>query len=385
MGKKIEILPEKISSILNDRKELSIRKLANKYQLNKNVILRVLNINNKKNLENIQLVVCKQTNLEFRDVFNKSGVLTKHLKSINIKSNLTDVNEYQKYFHLKFLNKNIISFENFIYSLRLTHTKKCLFGGLTYYYFKKKKRYIFFIELLKIATNDKIKPILFYKLKDRYKNSIFIFEDEWEFKQILLQEKIKLILNISKLTKIYARNCYIQEINNKQKSQFLNNNHIQGSVNSSLAFGAYYNNDLVGVMTFIKYRNMTNSKDVYDYELNRFATNINYHIIGIGGKLFKYFLNTIKINSTILSFGDRRFVLSRKKNLYNTINFNYNGISRHDYSYVKLPSIIRNHKFKMQRIYKKNKLNLTETEYYEKNDYKKIWDCGKYKFTYKYE
>lgn len=314
--------------IILDRENLSIRELSNKFNLNKNVILRV--INEKKNI------------------------------------------------------KNIDDFEKFIKSLRIIYEKKVLFNGLIKFNFYTKDKTIFFVENNKIINNNKIKPILFFKLKDRYYNSIFIYEDEWFNRNLIFKEKIRYILKKSNKLKIYARKCTIKHITTNEKNIFLDEFHLQKKVNSSINIGAFYNNILVAVMTFSENRGLTNDNNKFDYELNRFATNINFLVVGIASKLFKYFLKSIEKNKLIVSYGDRKHVLNRKNNVYNKLNFKLNQISKHDYSYVKYNEINKHHKFTMQHHYKKNKkINENERTYYERLGYKKIWDCGKYRFTYK--
>lgn len=329
MGNKIILDQNTIINIIIDSKKKSIRNLSEKYLLNKNVIIRVLN-----------------------------------------------------------QHEDINTFNNFIKKLRLKFNKKIIFNGLTQYLFKGGNINIFFIQNEIFIKNDKIKPILLSKINDRYENTIFIYEDEWYFKKQIIIKKIELILGVSKLPKIYARKCTIKHVNNKDKKIFLNNNHIQGTANATIIIGGYYNNKLVAIMTFLKHRNMTKDKNYFDYELNRFATDINYHVIGIGGKLFNYFLNSIEKNTTIVSYGDKRHVLNVKNNLYKKLNFKLNQISKYDYFYIKKNSIERQNKITMQIKYNNSKYKnnyKSESDYYEKHDYKKIWDCGKYRFTYRHE
>ncbi len=379
MGKKFELNEYVIRNILFDSNEMSIRAMAEKYGLNKNVIIRI--IKQKKDINNIEYFICKKTKKILYDINNKSGQLTKHLNGLYLKYDIHTLNEY---FEIKYENENYISFDKFLKNLNLKLEKKIIFNGLVKYYFKSKNRTIFFIDNKKIIENNKIRPILFYKLKNRYDNSIFFYEDEWVNSKKPVESKIKMVLGISKNPKIFARNCTILNIDSDEKNEFLSKNHIQGKVKSTIALGAYYNNLLVAVMTFNENRNMTNDENRFDYELNRFATDINYHVVGIGGKLFNYFLKHIEKNKTIVSYGDRRFVLNAQNNIYKKINFTLNQISKHDYYYINNSSINRIHKITMQMRFKNN-INLNKEEKYGNLDYEKIWDCGKYRFIYRYE
>ena len=91
---------------------------------------------------------------------------------------------------------------------------------------------------------------------------------------------------------------------------FLNKYHIQGVGQSTISLGAFYNDELVGVMTFKKLSN-----DSYDYDLTRFATNYNYVYQGLASKMLSYFIKNNKVDS-IISFADRRWTLDMHDNLY---------------------------------------------------------------------
>ena len=78
---------------------------------------------------------------------------------------------------------------------------------------------------------------------------IHIFEDEWLFKKEIVKSRL---LNLIGKTpnKIYARKCEIKEISSKDSVKFLEENHIQGNVNSKIRIGLFYNDELVSLMTF---------------------------------------------------------------------------------------------------------------------------------------
>ena len=71
-------------------------------------------------------------------------------------------------------------------------------------------------------------------------------------------------------------------------SLFLNNNHLQGNVNSSIKLGLYDGEELVSVMTFNKGRVIMGGKKD-EYELIRFANKIGDSGVGGASKLLKYF------------------------------------------------------------------------------------------------
>ena len=107
------------------------------------------------------------------------------------------------------------------------------------------------------------------------------------------------IINLLKIRdKIYARECHVEEVNNKDSKLFIEDNHLQGYVKASINVGLYYNSELISIMTFGKPR--YNKK--FEYELIRYCS--KYSVIGGAEKLFNYFKN--KYNPTsVVSYCDK--------------------------------------------------------------------------------
>ena len=209
---------------------------------------------------------------------------------------------------------------------------------------------------------------------------IQIFEDEWINHREICESKLKQICGLNRNPKIFARKCKVVEITDKNEVyEFLDKNHIQGRTGFTIALGAYYNNELVGVMTFKK------EKNGY-WDLNRFATDINHQCIGIGGKLFKHFIRNYSFIE-IKSFADRRWTTDPTNNLYTKLGFEFDSYVPPTYWYYKDGEIIRHHKFgfRKQILHKRYglPLGLKESEMAERLGYTRIWDCGLIKYVYR--
>lgn len=210
---------------------------------------------------------------------------------------------------------------------------------------------------------------------------IQIFEDEYVYHKEIVLSKIKHLINKDNSPKIYGRKCNVKVIDYKLAKTFLEKNHIQGWTSSTVYLGGYYKDELIAVMSFIKENN--NSKK---WELNRFATNINYHCVGIGGKLFKYFILNYEFDE-IKSFADKRWTIN-ENNIYTQLGFEFIKNTEPDYRYYNNSNgIIRYHKFnfRKERLHKKYglPLTMTESDMMEQLGYSKIYDCGLIKYTYK--
>ena len=206
---------------------------------------------------------------------------------------------------------------------------------------------------------------------------ITIFSDEIEQKPDIVKSRLLHILKKS-VNVTVARKCSIQHIGNEQSADFLSTYHIQGVGKSTIKLGAFYNNDLVAVMTFSTNRKFTGNKEQY-YELVRFATVGN--IPGIAGKLFSAFIREYSPEK-VISYADRRW---SNGNLYTALRFKLVRTSEQNYWYSK-NMLLREHRFK----FTKQKLvslgfdqSKSESEIMQTRGYKKIWDCGTLCFEYR--
>ena len=210
---------------------------------------------------------------------------------------------------------------------------------------------------------------------------IQIFEDEWINHREICESKLRQICGLNTNPKIVTRKCKVVEMTDKNEAyEFLDKNHIQGRTGFTIALGAYYNNELVGVMTFKK------GEEGY-WDLNRFATDINYQCIGIGGKLFKHFTRNYPFIE-IKSFADRRWTTDPTNNIYTKLGFAFDSYVPPTYWYYnpRISKIERFHKFgfRKQHLHKQYglPLTMTEREMTETLGYTRIWDCGLIKYVY---
>lgn len=116
---------------------------------------------------------------------------------------------------------------------------------------------------------------------------IFDWDDEQKIVEQVLADKEKL----------FARNCTIKEVDDKQSMLFLDKYHFQGYTKSSIRIGLYYKEKLVSIMTFGKPRYNKNC----EYELIRYCTCAK--VIGGSEKLFSYFIKNYN-PSSIVSYCD---------------------------------------------------------------------------------
>ena len=96
--------------------------------------------------------------------------------------------------------------------------------------------------------------------------------------------------------KIAARNCIVTEAGKQEIEFFLSEYHVQGTCAGQLIrLGLYYDNQLVGVMTFGYPRYNRNA----EFELLRLCYHPDYKVTGGSAKLFNHFIKLKKPNNII--------------------------------------------------------------------------------------
>jgi len=154
--------------------------------------------------------------------------------------------------------------------------------------------------------------------------------------------------------------------------KFLEDNHIQGNVNSKIKIGLFHNDELVSIMTFSKGRVIMGGKKD-EWELNRFCNKLNTTVVGSASKLLNYFIKNHKPNK-IISYSDIRLFDGK---LYEKLNFNKISTSKPNYWYII--GDLRYYRFS----FNKKKLikdgydpNKTEEQIMFDRKIYRIYDCG---------
>jgi len=198
---------------------------------------------------------------------------------------------------------------------------------------------------------------------------IHIFEDEWLDKQEIVKSILKAKLGLFD-KRIYARSCKISSVDSITSKEFLEKNHIQGPINSSVNYGLYYSEELVSIICLSTPRYNKNHK----WELLRFCSKLNTQIVGGMSKLIKYFENNH--NGSIISYCDLRY-----SNAKGYMNSGWNLINKTspNYWYIKNNKRYSRMKFQKHKIKNVNP-SLTEWQNMQLKGYDRIWDCGNFVF-----
>ena len=208
--------------------------------------------------------------------------------------------------------------------------------------------------------------------RDKGYRLITIFEDEWTQRRNIVESRLRNILG--KDSRIYARKCEVKRIHMATAKHFIQGVHIQGNSVAKLAYGCYFDQQLIAVMTFGKPR----YDKTADYELIRYCSTCT--VVGGASKLFSEFLRDVG-PQTVISYCDLRWGTG---NLYSQLKFTQvPGKLNPSYAYTDF--IRRYHR----SAFTKKQISKTDQDQYkteqqimrEKNMYR-IWDCGQSKWIY---
>lgn len=187
----------------------------------------------------------------------------------------------------------------------------------------------------------------------------------------------KVISLLKKRDRIFARQCIVKEINDKESIDFLNTYHLQNYVKSDICLALIYNNELVSIMSFGQPRYNKN----FQYELLRYCS--SKQIVGGAEKLFNYFIK--KYNPiSIVSYCDRSKFSGK---VYNQLGFSSKSISisKHWFN-LKTGKHITNNLLLQKGFDQLFQTNYGKTFSNEElmlaNDFVEVFDCGQQTFIY---
>ena len=197
-----------------------------------------------------------------------------------------------------------------------------------------------------------------------------------------MQSDLRRMLKIPNSNTIDVSECIVKEIDNKEKNDFLINNHLSGEDKSSVKLGLYHNNKLVSIMTFIRSRFNKN----VEWEILRHCDILNTVIRGNSAKTLLDYFASKYVPTSIIGYSNKRFL---DDNFYLTLGFKFNKIMPPDYHYISpdYKCLYNKMFFKGDKNLKEKLLTfnpeLSEWENMKLNGYDKFWDNGKLVWIWK--
>ena len=194
---------------------------------------------------------------------------------------------------------------------------------------------------------------------------IHIWDYEWDDE--IVREKIKMLLRISlgKVEeKIYARECTIREITNKEAKVLNDKVHLQGHRDAQVTYGLFYKDELVQLMSFSKTKYNRNLNEENSWEIIRGCPGSNNIVIGGVSKLFSHFIKDYK-PSKVFSYCDF--------NKFNGVSYEKIGMKFIDYTGPDMKYVIDG------KVYNRNPKKYKE---YNKRCQYKLYGSGSKKYVW---
>lgn len=207
---------------------------------------------------------------------------------------------------------------------------------------------------------------------------VTIFEDEWLLNRSLVEATLRHFMGKSERG-VGARKVQIWEIGWKEAKTFLDRHHLLGAGSPAKhRIGAYYGNDLIGVMTFgipSDERGKTGA-----VEMKRFVTDKRNHP-GLGSKMFKWAVDHYGFES-VMAFVDRRW-----------FSGSFKFVSGFEIESVTEPTLYWTdfiHRYKrrfttkaeLEKMEQFRGRKMSKAEMLKELGYYRIWDCGKAKLVW---
>jgi len=207
---------------------------------------------------------------------------------------------------------------------------------------------------------------------------IQIWEDDWNRSPELIKTMIAHKLGVSHEETFYARKTKASSISKKEADGFLNQHHIQGSVNARLAYGLHTGNKLVAVMLFKTEAGSSGET----LNLLRYAT--SGKVVGGFTKLLKFAETENPKAKNIITFSDNTI---SNGGLYVNNGFVENGVVKPDYMYIVKGQRVHKFNYRLKRFQTDPDLKwvegYTEKQLAKLNNIPRIWDAGKIKYVKK--
>jgi len=198
---------------------------------------------------------------------------------------------------------------------------------------------------------------------------LHIWEHDWIHKQDIIKSII--LGYFKKHSRIFARKCEIIELKAKDCREFIDINHLQGFVGATKYYGLIYDQELVSVMSFQKYKDY--------WEISRLCSKLNTTIIGGTERLWKHFLRNNEVGK-VITYSNRDYFTG---NIYKRLGFKLEKITEPAYWYIKngYSDIVSRQQCQKHKLIKQGyDPNKTEHKIMSERGYFRCYNSGNYKF-----
>ena len=212
---------------------------------------------------------------------------------------------------------------------------------------------------------------------------LHIYSDEWAYRSHVVTAMLHSLIGVTG-KRVFARQCSIELVDDSDATNFYEDTHIQGAVNSPCYnLGLRFEGSLVAVMSFSRVTSIRGSKASAEVrELRRFSTNCT--VVGGASRLLRAFLRSFQDVKEVISYSDNRLFTG---GMYEKLGFTLTSVSEPSYCYVNPSVKWREEKYKFTRARMVKRTGFTfdpgmsERDNCMANNWHRLYDCGKTKWT----
>lgn len=233
-----------------------------------------------------------------------------------------------------------------------------------------------------VPLDNNFNPEELIALQAKYQKNdiqlIHLWEDVWLAKRTQVLNRLYSFLGLNK--SFHGRKAKIEALTQKQTSNFLNENHLQGYVKAKYSFGLLADNEIIGLASFSETRPMKSKGENYQSaELVRFATKGGLTIVGGLSKLIKHFTKQIKLND-LMTYADRDWSLGKG---YDKLGFTLSEITDPAFLYVNRETLVRYFPHRLPKnilLAFEAQSNLSFDDFLALNGFIKLFNTGNLKY-----
>jgi G:T-mismatch repair DNA endonuclease (very short patch repair protein) len=198
-----------------------------------------------------------------------------------------------------------------------------------------------------------------------------------------LNEKFDIVKSIvlnalGRSKQIYAKTTRIQVLTTSEYKLFLDINHLQGYIPTSIKLGLFRDEELVAVLGLSKSR----YDKTHQYELIRYCNKLNHTVVGGASKLFTHFVKTYAPDS-VLSYAQARLFTGK---MYENLGMTCIRKSPPNYSWVNAKNdILTRYQTQKHQISQGRTDIRTEKEIMTGLGYYQVYDCGQLVYSISFD
>lgn len=198
-------------------------------------------------------------------------------------------------------------------------------------------------------------------------HDFIFFEHEWRDRK---EQIMGFMLGAKSGEKLRGSKCSVSEIPKQIANDFYDKYHIQGKTSSNIlkSVGLFYDEKLIGAMSFSKHHRQENEDDLV---LSRLCFSSSYKVHGGASKMLIALLRLFP-ERKVISWSDNRW---SKGSVYESMGFYKEDVLPEDYFYIKDGKCLSKQSCQKKKIGARE--GQTEYERSKELGMIRIWDCGK--------